>query len=159
MANKRYTFVAKTDEETTCWYCGKTNLKGTVVLKDNEIDDYVFFGTTCAAYALAGPGRTMSVYRSHKMIDELEQERKIFDECAQNVIEAIRDRGIGPRAYLGGKFNRIEKGILYYSNGTYTKEIAFKPLMAEWRRSVSKRVEIEKNNDIEYSVEWSLSGG
>lgn len=50
----RYTAVGTTDENTQCDCCGRTNLKMTVVLRDNgeaNFGEHVFFGRTCAARA------------------------------------------------------------------------------------------------------------
>lgn len=45
-----YTVIGTTDENTTCDCCGKSNLKMTVVLRD-EAGEVVFFGRSCAAKA------------------------------------------------------------------------------------------------------------
>jgi hypothetical protein len=39
--------VGTTDEITTCFCCGKENLKRTAVMQDSD-GNYAFFGTTCA---------------------------------------------------------------------------------------------------------------
>jgi hypothetical protein len=43
-----YKFCGTTDEITTCDCCGKSNLKKTVVLQ-NENGDYLYYGVDCAA--------------------------------------------------------------------------------------------------------------
>lgn len=45
-----YAAVGTTDENTTCDCCGKSNLKMTVVLKDDE-GNFHFFGRSCASRA------------------------------------------------------------------------------------------------------------
>jgi hypothetical protein len=45
-----YTFIGTTDEVTTCGCCGRSDLKGTVVLKDAD-SNFVFFGSVCGAKA------------------------------------------------------------------------------------------------------------
>jgi hypothetical protein len=49
--NVRYTVQGITDERESCDCCGRTGLKRVVVLLDAETDDFVYFGTTCAARA------------------------------------------------------------------------------------------------------------
>lgn len=46
-----YTFVGTTDEVTTCGCCGRSDLKGTVVLRPADGGDFVFFGSVCGAKA------------------------------------------------------------------------------------------------------------
>jgi hypothetical protein len=45
-----YAAIGTTDENTTCDCCGKSNLKMTVVLRDDE-GEFYFFGRSCAARA------------------------------------------------------------------------------------------------------------
>jgi hypothetical protein len=55
----KYQIVGITDEQQVCGFCGKMNLKSTVVLKDT--DGYFFFvGSTCAARALSASGKSIS---------------------------------------------------------------------------------------------------
>ena len=51
----RYRLVDVTDERDSCDCCGRTNLKRVVVIHDG--DDYVFFGSHCAARLLGKPVR------------------------------------------------------------------------------------------------------
>lgn len=53
----RYEVAGTTDENTICDCCGKSNLKMTVVLRDDE-GEFRFFGRSCAALAT---GRKASV--------------------------------------------------------------------------------------------------
>jgi hypothetical protein len=46
----KYTVAGTTDENTTCDCCGKSNLKMTVVLRDED-GEFHFFGRSCAARA------------------------------------------------------------------------------------------------------------
>jgi hypothetical protein len=46
-----YTFVGTTDDVTTCDCCGRSDLKGTVVLRPADGGDEVFFGSVCGARA------------------------------------------------------------------------------------------------------------
>lgn len=48
----RYTYEGTSDEVTTCDCCGKTDLKSTVAIHDDEQGETLFFGSTCAARAL-----------------------------------------------------------------------------------------------------------
>lgn len=45
--------VAVTDSVNECECCGKTNLKKTVVLLNQDADEFVFYGSSCAGHALA----------------------------------------------------------------------------------------------------------
>jgi hypothetical protein len=61
---ERYRYLGVTDECTECEQCGKVELRSTVVLQPLDVDgnfdgDPVYFGSTCAARALAirGGGR------------------------------------------------------------------------------------------------------
>jgi hypothetical protein len=47
---KRYTILGTTDEHTSCDCCGRSDLKSTVAMRDNETDKDVFFGVVCAAH-------------------------------------------------------------------------------------------------------------
>lgn len=49
---KKYQIIGTTDDVNTCDCCGRTNLKKTVILKDTESSEEVYFGTECAAKAL-----------------------------------------------------------------------------------------------------------
>lgn len=46
-----YTFVGTTDDVTTCDCCGRSDLKGTIVLRPADGGDEVFFGSVCGAKA------------------------------------------------------------------------------------------------------------
>ena len=46
-----YTFIGTTDEVTTCGCCGRSDLKGTIVLQAADGGDFVFFGSVCGARA------------------------------------------------------------------------------------------------------------
>lgn len=48
----RYTYLGTSDEVTTCDCCGKSDLKRTVAIMDDERGESLYFGTTCAARAL-----------------------------------------------------------------------------------------------------------
>ncbi len=49
---KKYQIIGTTDDVDTCDCCGRINLKKTVILKDAESGEEVYFGTECAAKAL-----------------------------------------------------------------------------------------------------------
>jgi predicted metal-binding protein len=90
MAQKQYTFIGTTDEINQCGCCGRTDLKGTKVLKDNESGEFVFFGSVCGARAL---GWTV----------------KEFDKAAKNAEQArIKAR----REYENSHPNRVKINAL-----------------------------------------------
>jgi len=47
----KYFYQGVTDDITECWQCGRTHLKSTVCLKD-ENNNFVYFGSECAVKAL-----------------------------------------------------------------------------------------------------------
>lgn len=51
--NSKFKLLGIVDEVTTCDCCGKKNLARTVAL-ETEGGDVVYYGTTCASYALTG---------------------------------------------------------------------------------------------------------
>lgn len=69
MTTARYTYLGVTDACTYCEQCGKPNLKSTIVLQPLDEDgnhdgDPVYFGSTCAARALAVRGGSRAVLQS-----------------------------------------------------------------------------------------------
>lgn len=49
---KRFTYLGTSDEVDACDCCGKSDLKRTVAIQDNDSGETLYFGTTCAARAL-----------------------------------------------------------------------------------------------------------
>jgi hypothetical protein len=60
MSTLRYTIQGITDERNECDCCGRTNLKNTVALTDNESGETVYFGVTCAARARGQSAREIN---------------------------------------------------------------------------------------------------
>jgi hypothetical protein len=52
MSARKFEYLGTTDEVTTCDCCGKSNLKKTVVIRDFEGSEELYYGVTCAAKAL-----------------------------------------------------------------------------------------------------------
>lgn len=77
--DRRYRFLGINDEQDVCSCCGKKGLKRVVWLLDLECDDVAHYGTTCAAFLLAG--RTKG-------------ERKPTMSAAEKIIEQARDAEI-----------------------------------------------------------------
>lgn len=50
----RFEVLGISDEVTACDCCGKSNLKRTVCIQDNETGDLKHFGTTCATQPAKG---------------------------------------------------------------------------------------------------------
>ena len=74
----QYEVIGTTDETTTCEFCGKTNLKKTVILRHTVSKDIDYVGSDCAIRACAVPGvRTRS-----------QMDRKIYAAAAET--EALR---------------------------------------------------------------------
>jgi len=49
---RRFTYLGTSDEVDACDCCGKSDLKSTVAILDNDSGETLYFGTTCAARAL-----------------------------------------------------------------------------------------------------------
>lgn len=73
-----FTFIGETDQVAVCDHCQRNDLNKAVCLYDDRSQTYVYFGTTCAAKALAGftdkkgkPYTTASIkketIRAHRM--------------------------------------------------------------------------------------------
>lgn len=50
--DRAYRFVGTTDEVTSCGCCGRTGLKGTIVLVERDGGEFVFFGSVCGSKAM-----------------------------------------------------------------------------------------------------------
>lgn len=86
--------IGTTDEVTTCEYCGRVELKGTVVLEVLDVDgnreDTVYYGTGCAA--TAGRRTVKSVREEIKAVDAAKREAdRIKREDAHRASIAERD--------------------------------------------------------------------
>ena len=68
-------FETITDSVTTCDCCGKTNLKNTVVLLDDETSDFVYYGSVCAQKALgySKPSSKVSFLASQKLTEMIKK--------------------------------------------------------------------------------------
>ena len=101
MKSLKYAVEGTTDERTDCDCCGRSNLKSTVVLRDLESGDFVFFGVTCAAKAqgwtnkevkssvdaarVAKTKEALHFAMSHRLYAQCEAlrpaERKVIEDC------------------------------------------------------------------------------
>lgn len=50
---QNYTYIAISESNTECELCGRTGLKKTIVVRNNETGEFNFFGTECANNALS----------------------------------------------------------------------------------------------------------
>jgi len=69
---KTYTFIGTTGDVTECGCCGRSDLKKTIVLQDNDTREYVFFGAVCGAKA---QGWTVKEFNSVANQAQKERER------------------------------------------------------------------------------------
>lgn len=88
MSNACFTVEGITDERTTCDCCGKSNLKRTVVLRPADGGEHVFYGVTCAAYALRVPGK----YTAKTAGDFVAKARAVLAARAKHAAEMERMR-------------------------------------------------------------------
>jgi len=68
---KNFTFLGTTQEVTECWLCGKQELKGTIVLENNETGEIVYYGSTCGSKALG-----FTIKEFNEKAKNADQERK-----------------------------------------------------------------------------------
>jgi hypothetical protein len=95
----RYRLVGVTDERDTCDCCRRTNLKRVVVLHDG--DDYVFFGSHCAARLLGKPVRDVNHEATAAQRRRDQAERTAW-HAAQREAERVEALAAGFRADLDG---------------------------------------------------------
>jgi hypothetical protein len=79
MTTNGYRMVGTTDDVTTCDQCGKQELRGTVVLEwldtDGQPEGVAYFGSTCAARALAARGVRTTAARVRDMAAAAQRQR------------------------------------------------------------------------------------
>lgn len=105
-ATALYRVKGSTNDVTTCGYCGRDELRGTVVLAvldvdGNESGDVVYFGTGCAA--TAGKRTVKDVRADVKAADEArETEERARRDAEHTALLVARDAwiaaNIGPDA-------------------------------------------------------------
>ncbi len=96
----RYTFLGTTDEVTACDCCGKSDLKMTVAIMDDERGESLYFGTTCAARALKIGVK--EVKAGSAAADRAKEEARRAAAAAAHAAEMVRWR-----AYLIGRTGGI----------------------------------------------------
>lgn len=67
----RFEVLGISDEVTACDCCGKSNLKRTVCIHDNESGETKYFGTTCATAPVKGFGVDKEVKEAINKADRL----------------------------------------------------------------------------------------
>ena len=108
---EQYRYLGSTDDVIRCHHCGRTDLTHTVVLElldaDGNVDEVVYFGSTCAARALSGRFGTKvtaaDVRRGVKAAEDATREaRRIAATASHDAMMAARDDllrawGLDPR--------------------------------------------------------------
>lgn len=133
MTQMRYTFIGTTDEITQCGCCGRTDLKGTKVLKDNESGEFVFFGSVCGAKALGWA------------VKEFDKAAKDADKArakARREYENSHPNRAKINALLN-ELNEIQRQRLIAGNKMSFQERMAHPLFIE-----VKRLQDEMRNDV-----------
>ncbi len=76
--NKAYTFIGTTGDVTECGCCGRSDLKKTIVLQDNDSREFVFFGSVCGAKAQGWTVKefTSAANAAQKAREQAAQERE-----------------------------------------------------------------------------------
>jgi hypothetical protein len=76
---KAYRVIGSTNDVTTCEYCGRDELKGTVILAvldaDGNTESTVYFGTGCAA--TAGRRTVKEISEDVKLADRVRREAEL----------------------------------------------------------------------------------
>ncbi len=65
------TMLGTSDEVLQCECCGKPDLKKTIVLTIGEDSDPVYYGSTCAAWALKGRGIKIAGPKLQKLAERV----------------------------------------------------------------------------------------
>lgn len=81
--NQRYLYQGVTDSVTECDCCGKVDLKRTVVLLDTQLNDFKYFGTTCARKA---GNWTVEEYQNEKDDFKAVQVVEDFDKQLESAV-------------------------------------------------------------------------
>ena len=125
---KRFTYLGTSDEVDACDCCGKSDLKSTVAIQDNDSGETLYFGTTCAARALKQTVKEVRAGTNVADRAKAEAERKAREarhdaemkEWTDYLIAAtgggIRET-YGPREWVG---DNITGGWKYPLNGYAT---------------------------------------
>jgi len=86
----KYTYLGTSDEVTTCDCCGKSELKSTVAISDDDAGETVYFGSTCAAKALKV--QLADVKRGTAAADRAKQEARREAAAVAHRAEMVRWR-------------------------------------------------------------------
>lgn len=84
----KYRFIGTTDSVTTCDCCGRTGLKVTVCIHNEETGDELYFGTSCAAKALRIPSKEVTA--GAKAADRAREEAERAQRDAEHRAHMIR---------------------------------------------------------------------
>jgi hypothetical protein len=94
IATTRFRYIGITDERTVCDFCGKIDLKSTVVLVTRDADGndekVVYYGSTHAARALGRDGRGAS----RKVLDEARIASKATIRAADEARKQLAGYGL-----------------------------------------------------------------
>jgi hypothetical protein len=91
----KFKMIGISDEVLECEYCGKTDLKKTIVLEDTESGEICYYGSECASKALAKRGISIPKAKLEKQADRLASaildQRRYISELEK--IQDMIDRG------------------------------------------------------------------
>lgn len=128
-----YRHLGATDESTVCEKCGKLDLNSTIILgvldADGNVESTVYYGSTCAARALAlpdGSGRTL-------LLEAKGVAREIL-AAADHAVEMLAWYDAAARREIGGALRlwvkRNTADTLDQAREDYAR------ITAEWTRQV-----------------------
>jgi len=88
----RYTFLGTSDEVDACDCCGKSDLKRTVAILDNDGGETLYFGTTCAARTLKATVKDVKAgtAAADRAKAEAKAEAKRIEDARVSHIEFLR---------------------------------------------------------------------
>ena len=155
---RRYRFLGINDEQSVCSCCGKKGLKRVVWLLDLECDDVAHYGTTCAAFLLAGrmkdePKPTMSA--AEKIIEQArdaEVDRVARELLAEVLTLAVPEAIEGPNKWGVRCLNAGDASkpwVMHYGGRAFTPAEMLPLVTIEWRvNRVRERAELLPNIDV-----------
>lgn len=102
----RFQVIGISDEVLACDCCGKTNLKRTVVIQDNETSEVKYFGTTCAA----APAKGFDLVKEIKEAVRANDAERAF-VCRSTHIKYRKAGGTYAPADAAGVFKMLDRPL------------------------------------------------
>jgi hypothetical protein len=136
MTSSNYRMIGSTDDVVECAKCGRVDLKMTVILELLDADgqpegDPTYFGTTCAARALATRGVRVT---AAKLADQARAADKHRKDQKRHALEMLTFYGLPVEPVDADRENLIPARIRYFEqNPSAVGRYSFSERVAEWR--------------------------